>query len=135
MSPLLFLSAVYFLLLVLLSLLLLSQSPQYFIKLSSISFCPRLFLCLSGASLCLQLCLAGCQLLIHPGSILAMMAAYGLCQTEYNKQEIRFQASWLVFVKRKRNDSSPFWLYRSRLKGVRLLIRGKLLFNCDAQSC
>lgn len=39
--------------------------------------------------------LAGCQLLIHTGNILAMMAAYGLCQTEYNKQEIRLQTKLL----------------------------------------
>ena len=52
--------------------------------------------------------LAGCQLLIYTGNILAMMAAYGLCQTEYNKQEIRFQTGWLAYVKRKRNDSNHY---------------------------
>lgn len=39
----------------------------------------------------LAACLAGCQLLIYKSNILAMMASYGLCQIEYNKQEIRFQ--------------------------------------------
>lgn len=52
----------------------------------------------------LAACLAGCQLLIYTGNILAVMAAYGLCQTEYNKQEIRFQTSLLADG--KRDDSS-----------------------------
>lgn len=39
----------------------------------------------------LAACLAGCQLLIYKSNILATMASYGLCQIEYNKQEIRFQ--------------------------------------------
>lgn len=29
-----------------------------------------------------------------------------MCQIEYNKQEIRFQTSWLAYVKRKQNDSN-----------------------------
>lgn len=49
----------------------------------------------------LTACLAGCQLLIYTSNILAVMAAYGLCGTEYNKQEIRFQASWLADVKKE----------------------------------
>lgn len=54
------------------------------------------FLCLSmslriSLSHFLAACLAGCQLLIYKSNILATMASYGLCQIEYNKQEIRFQ--------------------------------------------
>lgn len=50
--------------------------------------------------------LAGCQLLIYTGNILAVMAAYGLCQTEYNKQEIRFHTSLLA--EGKRDDSHHY---------------------------
>lgn len=63
----------------------------------------------------LAACLAGCQLLIYTVNILAMMAAYGLCQTEYNKQEIRFQARCLAYVRGKRKDSNYYFIVALRL--------------------
>lgn len=81
---------------------------------SSLSVCVSLSLSLSlswALSSSLAARLAGCQLLIYTGNILAMMAPYGLRQTEYNKQEIRFQTGWLAYVKRKRNDSNHYYTF------------------------
>lgn len=93
--------------------------PAFSVSVSvSFSVCLSWARFLSGS---LAACLAGCQLLIYIGNILAVMAAYGLCQTEYNKQEIRFQMGLLADGKRKRNDSNHYCI-TATIKTVKLIL-------------